>query len=99
MPGYLLHLEFQISDQASLTAFKNNPQVFFDWLRPLITETQNAKPNNAHLALALLEKRGYLKSIITQNIDDLHNKAKSVNIIEIHGSLNSFQCHESLLRL
>ncbi len=77
---------------ASLSAFNKNPRVFFDWLRPLITEIQKAKPNNAHFALAELEKRGYIKSIITQNIDDLHNKAHSINLIEIHGSLNSFQC-------
>ena len=46
----------------------------------------DAKPNNAHKALAELEKRGKVKAVITQNVDGLHTEAGSVNVLELHGS-------------
>lgn len=51
-----------------------------------------AKPNYAHIALSKLEKKGTLKWIITQNIDNLHYEAGSRNIIEYHGSLRNLAC-------
>jgi len=77
---------------ASLSAYNKNPGIVFDWLRPLVTGIQNAKPNPAHYALADLEKQGFVKSIITQNIDNFHQKAGSKCVIEIHGSLRTFHC-------
>lgn len=77
---------------ASLSAYNKNPEIVFDWLRPLIVGIQNSKPNFAHYALSNLEKQGFLKSIITQNIDNFHQKAGSKYVIEIHGSLNTFHC-------
>ena len=53
----------------------------------------NAEPNNAHKALAKLEEIGKLKSVITQNIDELHQRAGSKNVIELHGTANDFECH------
>jgi len=46
----------------------------------------DAKPNKAHIALAELEKQGKLKAVITQNVDGLHTKAGSINVLELHGS-------------
>jgi len=46
----------------------------------------DAKPNDAHKALAELEKRGKLKAVITQNVDGLHTEAGSTNVLELHGS-------------
>jgi len=46
----------------------------------------DARPNNAHIALAKLEKQGKLKAVITQNVDGLHTEAGSVNVLELHGS-------------
>jgi len=77
---------------ASLSAFRYRPQVFFDWLRPLAGKMWKAQPNPAHIALADLEKAGYLHAIITQNIDGLHQKAGARNVIELHGSANRFAC-------
>ncbi len=51
-----------------------------------------AHPNRAHYALAELEKMGLLKAVITQNIDGLHQKAGSKNVIEIHGSMRRSYC-------
>jgi len=53
---------------------------------------EEAKPNPGHLALAEMERRGYLKHIITQNIDNLHQEAGSVAITEIHGNRTKQRC-------
>lgn len=52
----------------------------------------DAKPNMAHLKLAELEKAGKLKAIVTQNIDGLHQKAGSQNVLELHGSVHRNFC-------
>lgn len=52
----------------------------------------NAQCNDAHIALAKLEKWGIVKCVITQNIDGLHQKAGSKNVIELHGSVNVNHC-------
>jgi NAD-dependent deacetylase len=77
---------------ASLTAFRHKPQNFFDWMRPLANKMYQAQPNAAHIGLARLERAGYISTIITQNIDMLHTKAGSVNVLEVHGSMNSMSC-------
>jgi len=77
---------------ASLTAFKHTPEKFFNWLRPLVKDIWEAKPNPAHIALAQLEKAGWIKAIITQNIDGLHQAAGAQNVIQVHGSVNSLTC-------
>jgi NAD-dependent deacetylase len=53
---------------------------------------KDAKPNPAHLKLAELEKAGKLKAVITQNIDGLHQKAGSENVLELHGSIHRNYC-------
>jgi len=77
---------------ASLNTFRTDPERFFVWFRPLAGQIYHAEPNPAHIALAELEKSGYVKSIITQNIDALHHKAGSKNIIEMHGTLRTLSC-------
>lgn len=77
---------------ASLTSFRQHPKRFFEWLRPLASHMCNAEPNPAHHALADLENHGYLDTLITQNIDLLHHKAGSKNILEVHGTLNTLSC-------
>lgn len=77
---------------ASLSVFRIRPQVFFDWIRPLVRTFLDALPNPAHLALAQLEQVGKLKAIITQNVDALHQKAGSKNVIEVHGHIRKATC-------
>ena len=52
----------------------------------------NAVPNPGHLAIADLERAGILKSVITQNVDDLHGRAGSRHLLEIHGNRNYLRC-------
>lgn len=77
---------------ASLTAFRNRPEVFFNWLRPLAQKMWQAKPNAAHIGLAELEQAGAIKAVITQNIDGLHQEAGSRNVLEVHGSARTASC-------
>jgi NAD-dependent deacetylase len=51
-----------------------------------------AKPNAAHLALAELERRGLVKAVVTQNIDLLHERAGSRDVVEVHGSIQTSTC-------
>jgi NAD-dependent deacetylase len=77
---------------ASLNAFRYHPEKFYAWMRSLALEIQNAQPNPAHEGLARLEQAGYVQTIITQNIDGLHQRAGSKNILEVHGSLQTLTC-------
>lgn len=77
---------------ASLTTFRRRPEKLYDWLRPLVGKMRQVMPNPAHTGLAQLENAGLLKTIITQNIDGLHQKAGSCNVIEVHGSLTRLDC-------
>ena len=79
-------------EYASINAFRYHPQKFFDWMRPLAKLIFAAEPNAAHYGLAQLEKSGYLHTVITQNIDGLHQKAGSQNVLEVHGTLTTLSC-------
>jgi NAD-dependent deacetylase len=79
-------------EAASLTTFRTAPERFFHWFQPLASRIFNAQPNAAHLALAEFERAGRLGTIITQNIDMLHQKAGSQHVIEMHGSLRTLTC-------
>lgn len=77
---------------ASVFAFRLRPQDFYDWVRPLARTMLEAQPNPAHHALARLEAAGLIKSVITQNIDGLHQKAGSRRVHEMHGHMREATC-------
>jgi NAD-dependent deacetylase len=77
---------------ASIHGFRRNPAAFFDWIRPLAGLMRDVRPNPAHYALARLEEMGYLKAIITQNVDMLHTRAGSHEVHEVHGHLRTATC-------
>jgi len=77
---------------ASLYGFQQQPEAFYDWVRPLSRLTAEAAPNPAHFALRDLEKMGILNSIITQNIDILHTRAGSQTVYEVHGHMREMEC-------
>jgi len=78
-------------ETASLLTFKRDPQRFYRWLQPLAEKIRAAQPNPAHLALAAMDG-SLLKGVITQNIDGLHQRAGSNNVMELHGSVGSLTC-------
>ena len=75
----------------SIGYFEEHPDIFYDFYRKYFT--MEVEPNKAHKALADLEIKGKLKTVITQNIDGLHQKAGSKNVIELHGTTKRFYCH------
>lgn len=77
---------------ASIWAFRLDPTAFLNWVRPLVELMLNALPNPAHVALAELERMGYLRAVITQNIDNLQQRAGSRHILEIHGHMREATC-------
>jgi len=77
---------------ASIFGFRQHPESFFKWARPLVRQFLEAEPNPAHKALAELEAMGHMKTIITQNIDGLHQRAGSRCVLEIHGHIREATC-------
>lgn len=71
--------------------FMAHPEEFYQLVRPFMARKE-ARPNQAHIRLAQLEREGRLKYIITQNVDGLHQKAGSRNVLELHGNDSSFFC-------
>jgi NAD-dependent deacetylase len=79
-------------DVASIQAFRRDPARVWSFYRERIGLLRNAEPNAAHLALAELERRGLVQAVVTQNIDTLHSRAGSREVVEVHGSIRSSQC-------
>jgi NAD-dependent deacetylase len=61
-------------------------------IREVVETFKLARPNAGHLALAELERMGMVRSVITQNIDNLHREAGSTRVFEVHGNLYRFRC-------
>jgi NAD-dependent deacetylase len=91
-PGTGLWEHANPMEVASIYAFRRRPEAFYTWMRPLVETVLNAEPNAGHLALAELEAGGWLKVIITQNIDNLHQRAGSRAVLEVHGHLREATC-------
>ena len=77
---------------ATLSVFLAEPERFWGFHRPRIDLLAGHEPNPAHEAVAELERRGVVKAVITQNIDRLHARAGSQELIEVHGSLDRGVC-------
>ena len=73
--------------------FIDYPVEFFRYYRENLV-FQDVKPNMAHIVLAELEEEGKLKAVVTQNIDGLHQKAGSKNVLELHGSIHRNYCQK-----
>jgi NAD-dependent deacetylase len=84
--------KYDPEEYTHIDAFLSNPKKVWKMLEELGKIIENAKPNPAHFALAELEKLGVISSIITQNIDGLHQDAGSKKVIEFHGSHRYFIC-------
>jgi len=93
-PGSGLWEQVDPMEVASIYAFRRHPEAFYRWVRPMVELILAARPNPAHVALAQLEAAGRLKAVITQNIDDLHQRAGSRHVLELHGHLREVVCLE-----
>ncbi|MBQ7241408.1 MAG: NAD-dependent protein deacylase, partial [Firmicutes bacterium] len=75
----------------SRSFFRKKKEIFFEYYKKNLL-FDDAKPNNAHKALAELERQGKLKAVVTQNIDNLHQDAGSHKVLELHGTLFRNYC-------
>jgi len=84
--------EIYANTEGLISTFRTQPQNLIDFIVDFYSLLLKARPNPAHLALAVLEKEHILSSIITQNIDNLHSQAGSRNVIELHGNAFRIRC-------
>jgi NAD-dependent deacetylase len=77
---------------ASIRAFTRDPERVWGFYRRRIHLLLEARPNAGHHALAELERQGVVQAVVTQNIDMLHSRAGSRDVVEVHGSIRRAEC-------
>jgi NAD-dependent deacetylase len=91
-PGTGLWENVNPMEVAHIDAFHRDPQRFWGFYGQRFQTLEDKRPNRAHAALAALEAAGHLEAVITQNVDCLHSKAGSREVVEVHGSIRSSSC-------
>jgi NAD-dependent deacetylase len=87
-----LWAQFDPLDYGSIDSFRSDPERVWRFYAPRFAMLSSAEPNAAHLALAELERLGLLSAVVTQNIDRLHERAGSRDVVEVHGSIRTSTC-------
>ncbi len=93
-PGSGLWEKIDPIEVATIDSFMKRPEKFYQFMGPLAKIVAAAEPNPAHFALAEWESGGRLHCVVTQNIDNLHRKAGSKNVLELHGNGDRAFCME-----
>ena len=93
-PGTGLWENVDPMEVAHIDAWRRDPDRFWNFYSQRFVSLIDKRPNEAHIALAELERRGLVKAVITQNIDRLHRLAGSERLIEVHGSIDRSVCME-----
>jgi NAD-dependent deacetylase len=76
----------------SIEMMDKDPKTFYDFYRDWIRNIRRTEPNKGHRGLAALMKAGFIKTLATQNIDGLHQKAGATGVLELHGTLETLSC-------
>jgi NAD-dependent deacetylase len=84
--------QFDPLEYGSLEAFRGDPLKVWSFYKPRVAMLTEAEPNPAHVALAELERLGFVEAVVTQNIDLLHERAGSRDVVEVHGSIRTATC-------
>ena len=87
-----LWAQFDPLEYGSIEAFRRDPVRVWSFYKPRVAMLTGAEPNPAHLALAELERLGFVEAVVTQNIDLLHARAGSREVVEVHGSIRTATC-------
>src|SRR5204862_7913480 len=93
-PGTGLWENVDPMEVAHISVFRRDPETFWRFYGDRFATLDGKLPNRAHEAIAELERRGLVRGVITQNIDRLHRKAGSQNLVEVHGSIEWSVCLE-----
>lgn len=91
-PGTGLWENVDPMEVAHIEVFQRDPERFWSFYSQRFQTLEDKRPNPAHEALASLERAGLLTALITQNIDRLHHRAGSREVIEVHGSIDNSVC-------
>jgi NAD-dependent deacetylase len=91
-PGTGLWENVDPMEVAHIDAFRRDPQKFWSFYGQRFQTLGDKQPNRAHAALVALERAGRLDAVITQNIDRLHERAGTQNLVEVHGSISHSCC-------
>ena len=91
-PGTGLWENVDPMEVAHIDAFHRNPKKFWSFYGERFQTLEDKRPNRAHEVLAELERAGMLDAVITQNVDRLHARAGSEDLIEVHGSISHSVC-------
>ena len=84
--------EYDPAVVASIDGFRRDPERVWEFYARRLATVADVEPNDAHRALAQLEERGLLRAVVTQNVDGLHQRAGSRDVIEVHGSIRGAVC-------
>jgi NAD-dependent deacetylase len=87
-----LWAQFDPFEYGSIDAFRRDPEKVWRFYAPRFATLTEAEPNAAHRALARLEQAGFVEAVVTQNIDLLHERAGSREVVEVHGSIRTSTC-------
>ena len=87
-----LWAEFDPFEYGSIEAFRADPGKVWRFYAPRFSMLTDAEPNDAHRGLAALERAGFVQAVVTQNIDLLHERAGSRDVVEVHGSIRTSTC-------
>jgi NAD-dependent deacetylase len=79
-------------EYASIGAFRRDPIKVWEFYAKRFDVLTQAEPNDGHVALAELERRSLVRAVVTQNIDTLHERAGSLDVVEVHGSIRNADC-------
>lgn len=80
------------AEVAHIDAFRREPARVWEFYALRLDVLEAAEPNDGHRALAELEEQGWIRAVITQNVDGLHRRAGSLEVVEVHGSLREAEC-------
>lgn len=83
---------YDVEEVLSISFFNRNPHLFYQWGQQFMYHLEQKSPSVIHTLLAVLEEKGYLNALFTQNIDMLHTKAGSKKCWELHGSAAHHSC-------
>ena len=80
------------TEVANIEALRRDPARVWEFYALRLDALDGAQPNDGHHALAELEERGRIRAVVTQNVDGLHQRAGSREVVEVHGSLREAEC-------
>lgn len=91
--------QYDAAEVGHIDAFRRDPARAWEFYALRLGALGSAEPNDGHRALAELEQQGWIGAVVTQNVDGLHQRAGSREVVEVHGSLREAECIHCRVRV